>query len=202
MISKKRQFSNNIKSSICLIHKVYSSLLKKNRKHVASTKTKSEVRGGGRKPWRQKGTGQARSGSTRSPLWVGGGVIFGPKPRVISSKVNKKEKATAISFALFLKRKVLKFVEGNLFEKFVFEKTKNVQLMLESLGISKKEKTLLILPKTSKNARLYIRNIPNVELATIKNLNLKQILNAAKIVVSNESSTAINQIYDKARASN
>lgn len=202
MINKKRQFSNNIKSSICLIHKVYNSLLKKNRKHVASTKTKSEVRGGGRKPWRQKGTGQARSGSTRSPLWVGGGVIFGPKPRVISSKVNKKERATAISLALFLKRKVLKFVEGNLFENFVFEKTKNVQFMLESLGINKKEKTLFILPKTSKNARLYFRNIPNVELATIKNINLKQILNAAKIIVSNESSTAINEIYDKARASN
>jgi len=84
------------KKAIGLIHKVYLAQLKNSRKYTASTKTKSEVRGGGRKPWRQKGTGNARAGSSRSPLWVGGGVTFGPKPRVVNKKINKKR--TSISY--------------------------------------------------------------------------------------------------------
>jgi len=80
------------KKAIGLIHRVYLTQLKNSRQYLASTKTKSEVRGGGRKPWRQKGTGNARAGSTRSPLWVGGGVTFGPKPRIVSKKINKKRK--------------------------------------------------------------------------------------------------------------
>ena len=95
------------KKAIGLIHKVYLAQLKTSRQYTASTKTKSEVRGGGKKPWKQKGTGQARSGSTRSPLWVGGGVIFGPKPRTVSKKINKKEKRLAILSALYLKKKQL-----------------------------------------------------------------------------------------------
>ena len=90
------------KTSIGLIHKVYLVQLKNSRNYLACTKTKSEVRGGGKKPWRQKGTGQARAGSTRSPLWVGGGVSFGPKPRIVSKKINKKEKQLAIFSALNL----------------------------------------------------------------------------------------------------
>lgn len=85
------QTAEKKKKAIGLIHKVYLAQLKTSRKYTASTKTKSEVRGGGRKPWRQKGTGQARAGSTRSPLWVGGGVIFGPKPRKVTKKLIKKK---------------------------------------------------------------------------------------------------------------
>ena len=92
------------KKAIGLIHRVYLTQLKNSRKYTASTKTKSEVRGGGRKPWKQKGTGNARAGSTRSPLFVGGGVIFGPKPRIVNKKVNKKEKRLAITSALYLKK--------------------------------------------------------------------------------------------------
>ena len=96
------------KNAIGLIHRVYLTQLKNARQHLSSTKTKSEVRGGGRKPWKQKGTGNARAGSRRSPLWVGGGVSFGPKPRLVSKKVNKKERRLAILSALYLKKKQCK----------------------------------------------------------------------------------------------
>lgn len=112
------------KKAIGLIHKVYLAQLKNSRKYLASTKTKSEVRGGGKKPWRQKGTGNARAGSSRSPLWVGGGVIFGPKPRLVNKKINKKERRLAILSALYLKKQQLTFIEENLFEEFNTIKTK------------------------------------------------------------------------------
>ena len=92
---------------IGLIHRIFLTELKNRRRHTASTKTKSEVRGGGRKPWRQKGTGNARAGSIRSPLWVGGGVSFGPRPHLVSKKINKKEKRLGILAALSLKSKIL-----------------------------------------------------------------------------------------------
>jgi len=97
------------KKSIGLIHKVYLAQLKSSRKYTACTKTKSEVRGGGKKPWRQKGTGQARAGSTRSPLWVGGGVSFGPKPRTVSKKINKKRKKISYSFSCLSKKERISF---------------------------------------------------------------------------------------------
>ena len=93
------------KKAIGLIHRVYLTNLKNSRSHTAFTKTKSEVRGGGKKPWRQKGTGNARAGSTRSPLFVGGGVIFGPKPHLVSKKINKKENRLAILSAFYLRKK-------------------------------------------------------------------------------------------------
>jgi large subunit ribosomal protein L4 len=116
---EEKIFFNNLerkKKAIGLIHKVYLSQLKTKRKYTASTKTKSEVRGGGKKPWRQKGTGNARAGSTRSPLWVGGGVSFGPKPRIVNKKINKKERRLAILSAFYLKKKECIFLEENFFE--------------------------------------------------------------------------------------
>ena len=107
--------SEKKKKSIGLIHKVYLSQLKNSRTYTAFTKTKSEVRGGGKKPWRQKGTGNARAGSTRSPLWVGGGVSFGPKPRIVFKKINKKEKRLALLSAFYLKKKDFFFVDETLF---------------------------------------------------------------------------------------
>ena len=100
-------FADNVekkKRSIGLIHRAYLTQIKNSRKYLASTKTKSEVRGGGKKPWKQKGTGNARAGSSRSPLWKGGGVSFGPKPRVVTKKINKKERRLAILSALYLKK--------------------------------------------------------------------------------------------------
>ena len=94
-------FEQGKKKAIGLIHRVYLTQIKNARQHTASTKTKSEVRGGGRKPWRQKGTGNARAGSIRSPLFVGGGITFGPKPHLVSKKINRKEKRLAILCALY-----------------------------------------------------------------------------------------------------
>jgi large subunit ribosomal protein L4 len=114
------------KKSIGLIHRAYLTYLKNKRQHTASTKTKSEVRGGGRKPWKQKGTGRARAGSSRSPLWRGGGVSFGPKPRLVSKKVNKKERRLAILSALYLKKQQFIFVNEIVFNEGDKVKTKNV----------------------------------------------------------------------------
>jgi len=118
--------SEKKKKAIGLIHRVYLTQLKNSRKYTASTKTKSEVRGGGRKPWKQKGTGNARAGSTRSPLFVGGGVIFGPKPRIVNKKVNKKEKRLAITTALYLKQQKFVFFKEETVGNLTDIKTKNI----------------------------------------------------------------------------
>jgi len=105
------------------------------------------VRGGGKKPWRQKGTGNARAGSSRSPLWVGGGVIFGPKPRLVNKKINKKERRLAILSALYLKKQQLTFIEENLFEEFNTIKTKKILDFIKNLGFNSEEKILFVLTK-------------------------------------------------------
>ena len=114
------------KKAIGLIHRAYLTQLKNARNYTASTKTRSEVRGGGRKPWKQKGTGNARAGSRRSPLFVGGGVSFGPKPRIVSKKINKKERRLAILSALYLKKQHFVFVNEETYMKFDSVKTKKV----------------------------------------------------------------------------
>ena len=121
---EKKLFFENVekfvenKNAVGLIHRVYLCYLKNKRKYTASTKTKAEIRGGGRKPWRQKGTGRARAGSSRSPLWVGGGVSFGPKPRLVEKKINKKERRLATLASLYLKKKEIVFIPESTFENF------------------------------------------------------------------------------------
>jgi len=136
------------KKAIGLIHRVYLTQLKNSRQYLASTKTKSEVRGGGRKPWRQKGTGNARAGSTRSPLWVGGGVTFGPKPRIVSKKINKKERRLAILSALYLKKQQFVFVNETSFNEFDVIKTKNVTKFISDCGLNTSEKNSFHFNKT------------------------------------------------------
>jgi len=150
------------KNAIGLIHRVYLTQLKNARQHLSSTKTKSEVRGGGRKPWKQKGTGNARAGSRRSPLWVGGGVSFGPKPRLVSKKVNKKERRLAILSALYLKKKQCVLVADNTFENFENEKTKSIIKLLNQVGLKENEKIILILSKPNKQLWLSARNLKNI----------------------------------------
>ncbi len=187
----------NKKNRITLIHKVFLSQLKTTRKYTASTKTKSEVRGGGRKPWRQKGTGQARAGSTRSPLWVGGGVTFGPKPRVVEKKVNRKERKLAIISAFYLKQNKTSIVESSFLENSENLKTKNISNFLKTLNISKEDKTLIIVPKISVKLWLSVRNIPNVTLTLANCLNLKQLLNSSRILLSSDSITLIKETYGR-----
>lgn len=193
-------FSKNVekkKKAIGLIHRVYLTQLKNSRSYLASTKTKSEVRGGGRKPWRQKGTGNARAGSSRSPLWVGGGVTFGPKPRFVSKKINKKERRLAILSALYLKKQQFIFVNETSFNEFDVIKTKNVAKFITELGLNSTEKILFILTKPNKQFWLAARNLKNVEITTANCLNIEQLLNTTHIILSTSSLDSINSIYGK-----
>ena len=185
------------KKAIGLIHRVYLTQLKNSRKYLASTKTKSEVRGGGRKPWRQKGTGNARAGSTRYPLWVGGGVTFGPKPRVVSKKINKKERRLAILSALYLKKQQFVFVNETSFNEFDVIKTKNVTKFISDCGLNTSEKILFILTKPNKQFWLAARNLKNIEITTANCLNIEQLLKTNHIILSKASLDSINSIYGK-----
>lgn len=185
------------KETIGLIHRVYLSQLKNSRKYLASTKTKSEVRGGGKKPWRQKGTGNARAGSSRSPLWVGGGVIFGPKPRLVNKKINKKERRLAILSALYLKKQQLTLIEETNFDQFTQIKTKMVLDLITKLGLNLNTKILFILTKPNKNFWLASRNLKNIEVTSVNCLNLKQLLQTSNIIISNNSLKLINTKYGK-----
>ena len=195
--SNFKDLENNKKKRIALIHKVLLSQLKTNRKYTASTKTKSEVRGGGRKPWQQKGTGKARAGSSRSPLWVGGGVVFGPKPRVVYKKVNKKERKLAIISAFYLKENKTTILEPQLLENSNSLKTKSIKALLKDLNISLEEKTLIIIPKINVNLWLSLRNLQNVTLTLTSCLNVEQILNVNNIILSTDSVVALNEIYGR-----
>jgi large subunit ribosomal protein L4 len=194
-------FIENLKSkkrAVGLIHKVYLAQLKSSRKYTASTKTKSEVRGGGRKPWKQKGTGQARAGSTRSPLWVGGGVIFGPKPRVVFKKINKKEKRLAILSALYLKKDQVTYVDQSFFEVGDLNlKTKNILELISTLGFNDDSRILFILPKSNYFFWLASRNLKNVEVTLANCLNIEQLLKTKNIVLSDKSLELINLTYGK-----
>ena len=183
------------KKAIGLIHRVYLTQIKNARKYTASTKTKSEVRGGGRKPWKQKGTGRARAGSSRSPLWVGGGVSFGPRPRVVSKKINKKERRLAILSAFYLKKKEFLFVEDTLFSGSTITKTKQIIKTLNELNLSSDSKILIILTAPNQKLWLATRNLKNIDLTVATCLNIKQLLNTNHIVLSNTSLELINSTY-------
>nr|YP_009545428.1 ribosomal protein L4 [Mallomonas splendens]AYO28582.1 ribosomal protein L4 [Mallomonas splendens] len=185
------------KKAIGLIHRVYLSQLKNSRKYTASTKTKSEVRGGGKKPWRQKGTGQARAGSIRSPLWVGGGVIFGPKPRLVSKKINKKERRLAILSALYLKKKQFIYINEDTFLDFNQIKTKKICNLIKELNLNFNCKILFILSKPNKYFWLSARNLKTVKISTASCVNLEQILKANYIILSSNSLELINSTYGK-----
>ena len=193
-------FSENTdkkKKAIGLIHRVYLTQLKNSRQYLASTKTKSEVRGGGRKPWKQKGTGRARAGSSRSPLWKGGGVSFGPKPRLVSKKVNKKERRLAILSALYLKKQQFIFVNEVALNDVKTVKTKNIVKFISDLGLNSNERILFILTKPNKEFWLASRNLKNVEVTTSNCLNIEQLLKTTHIILSKPSLDLINSTYGK-----
>lgn len=189
--------SERKKKSIGLIHRAYLTQIKNSRQYLASTKTKSEVRGGGRKPWKQKGTGRARAGSSRSPLWVGGGVSFGPKFRIINKKINKKENRLAILSAFYLKKSKWIFINESLFENFNTIKTKEISNLISSLNLNKNEKILFILQKPNKAFWLASRNFKNIEVSTFNCLNIRQLLKNNYIILSNTSLEQIHLVYGK-----
>ncbi len=171
----------NKKQNIGLIHKVYLSYLKSLKIYSANAKTKSEVRGGGKKPWKQKGTGRARAGSIRSPLWVGGGVSFGPKPKAIFKKVNKKEKQRAISAAFWLKKKSIRIISEFFFTK-CFLKTNLLSKKLKTFFEFYRKKNVTIITNFTNDCFFSAKNLANVKVRSEKRITLKDLLNTSLIL--------------------
>jgi len=164
------------------------------RQGTVSTKTKSEVRGGGRKPWRQKGTGRARAGSNRSPLWRGGGVIFGPKPKKIFLKINKKERQLALRTLIYNKKNNILIIE-NLETETIEPKTKSFLKICQNCSINLEEKILVIVSKKTMPLKLATQNLKNVELISASNLNTLSLLKAKQILLTPLAIKDIKEIY-------
>ena len=177
-----------------LLHKDLLRHFNSKRQGTVSTKTRSEVRGGGRKPWRQKGTGRARAGSNRSPLWKGGGVSFGPKPRKFTLKLNKKERRLALQTLLYNKKNNILLIE-NLENEITEPKTKNFLKVCQNCSITLDQKVLVIVSKKTTALKLATQNIPNVELISASSLNTLSLLKAKKIILTPLAINYIKEIY-------
>jgi large subunit ribosomal protein L4 len=174
-----------------LVHMAVVQQLANKRQGTQSAKTRAEVSGGGRKPWRQKGTGHARQGSTRSPQWKGGGVVFAPKPRDYSFKMNKKEKALAIKSALTSRVNEAKFF---VLDDLSFDaiKTKKMKAVLDNLKL---EKALVILDKKDENVLLSARNLPKVRTVISNSINVYDILKYDTVVLTKGAVAQIEEVY-------
>jgi large subunit ribosomal protein L4 len=168
--------------------------LHNSRQGTSSTLTKSEVRGGGKKPWKQKGTGRARAGSSRSPLWRGGGVIFGPKPREFDIKMNRKERRLALRTALQSRTDDLVVVEE--FESnLTTPKTKEFVQALKRWGVDAEQKILLILDQKQENTYRSARNVARVRVITANNLNVFDLLHGDRIVMTTTALDVVKATY-------
>lgn len=175
-----------------LIHTVIVNYLANQRQGTQSTKTRSEVSGGGRKPWRQKGTGRARHGSTRSPIWVKGGIALGPKPRSYKYKLNKKEKQNAIKMILSAKlsdNKIIVLNELNLTEV----KTKAVVNVMRN--VNAEGRTLLLLPERNETIFKSARNIEKMHISNVDVLNAYELLNNKQIVMTVDAVKKLEEVY-------
>ena len=185
--------------STYLIHRALVKQLIEARQGNANTKTRSEVRGGGRKPWQQKGTGRARAGSNRSPLWKGGGVSFGPRQKNYKIKLNKKEWRLSLQTLLFNKKESITVVKDLC---KTFENTQKTQSFIEYLGnlsLSKidNNKILVIVPYKPKGLIYATQNLKNVDLILANNLNIKSLLDSKNILMCIESLKIIEETYGK-----
>ena len=174
-----------------LVHMAVVSQLANNRQGTQKAKTRSEVSGGGIKPWRQKGTGHARQGSTRAPQWTGGGVVFAPVPRDYSFKMNKREKRAALKSALTSRVEENKFI---VIDEINFEeaKTKNFANILKNLDVSK---ALVVLEDDNKNAELSARNIADVKTAKTNTINVYDILKYNTVITTKAVVAKIEEVY-------
>ena len=174
-----------------LVHMAVLQQLANKRQGTQKAKTRSEVSGGGRKPWRQKGTGHARQGSTRAPQWKGGGIVFAPTPRDYSFKLNKKEKRAALKSALTSVVNESKFIVVDDL-KLDEVKTKKMVGALKALNA---EKALVVLEGTNENIALSARNIPTVKVAYVNTINVYDILKYNTMVLSKDAVAAIEEVY-------
>ena len=174
-----------------LVHMAVVNQLANNRQGTQSAKTRSEVSGGGRKPWRQKGTGHARQGSTRAPQWTGGGIVFAPKPRDYSFKMNKKEKRIALLSALSSKVAESKIV---VLDEFKFDEIKTKKFV-EVMNNLKVENALVVLEGENKNVVLSGRNIPSVKVTATNEINTYDVLKYTTLVVTKAAVEKLEEVY-------
>jgi len=177
-----------------LLHKDFLRHCSSQKQGTVSSKTRSEVRGGGRKPWKQKGTGRARAGSNRSPLWKGGGVIFGPKPKKVLLKLNKKERRLALQTLLYNKRNNILIIE-DLESEINEPKTKNFLTICKNCSIDLNEKILIIVSNKTVPLKLSMQNLRNIELVSASNLNTLSLLKAKKIILTPLAINSIKETY-------
>ena len=177
-----------------LLHKDLVRHLSSQRQGTVSTKTRSEVRGGGRKPWRQKGTGRARAGSNRSPLWRGGGVTFGPKPKKILLKLNKKERRLALQTLLYNKKNNMIIID-NLESEVTEPKTKAFLKVCNNCAVDINQKILVVTSKKTIPLKLATQNLKNVELIAASHLNTLSLLKAQQIILTPLAINEIKEIY-------
>lgn len=181
-----------IKPNEAIVHSVLVNYMANQRQGTGNTKTRAEKRGGGKKPWKQKGTGRARAGSTRSPLWVGGGIALGPKPRDFSYTLNKKERRLAIKSVLSSK-----VLENNLVivDKLAFDEIKTKQMVntLENLKIE--DKTLVVMPEPNQNVQRSSKNIPNVKTSLVNTINVYDLVKFKKLVLTLDTVKKLEEVY-------
>ena len=174
-----------------LVHMAVVNQLANNRQGTQKAKTRSEVSGGGRKPWRQKGTGHARQGSTRAPQWTGGGVVFAPTPRDYTITLNKKEKRAALKSALTSRVQANKFIVVDEL-KFDEIKTKNFKNVMNNLNVSK---ALVVLADNDQNTVLSARNVADVKTAQVGTINVYDILKYNTVVATKAAVASIEEVY-------
>lgn len=188
-------FKTSNKKMMYIIHRAYTIQQTQKYQGTHKTKTRGEVRGGGRKPWQQKGTGRARAGSIRSPLWRGGGTIFGPVNRNYHIKINKKEKQLALKGVLNNKVENIKIVDS-FTSAFTRPSTKLMLEKLKEWQIHQQEKTLIIVKTKNQNLYLSTRNLPNINISQADSLNICSILSCKKIIISNDAISTIQEVYN------
>lgn len=181
-----------IEPNVAVMHDMVKNYLANQRQGTQSALTRAEVSGGGKKPWRQKGTGHARQGSTRAPQWTHGGVVFAPKPREYRYSLNKKVRRLAMKSALSSK---VKDSEMIVLDNLALDeyKTKTIAAMLQALGAEKK--ALIVLADHNQKAIASARNIPGVKTAMVNTLNVYDILNADKFIVLKDAVAQIEEVY-------
>ena len=174
-----------------LVHMAVVQQLANNRQGTQKAKTRSEVSGGGRKPWRQKGTGHARQGSTRSPQWTGGGVVFAPVPRDYSFKLNKKEKRAALKSALTSRVQENKLI---VIDELKFEeiKTKNFKNVMDNLKLAK---AYVVLNENDEKVVMSAKNLPNVQTALTNTINVYDVMKGGTVVLTKDAVKTIEEVY-------
>ncbi len=181
-----------IEPNAAVMHMMVVSYLANQRQGTQSALTRSEVSGGGRKPWRQKGTGRARQGSTRAPQWYHGGVVFAPKPRDYRFSVNKKVKRLAMKSAFSSKAEASEII---VIDKIALDEIKTASMAAMLSAVGSERKALIVLPEVDEKVIKSARNIPGVKTAQVNELNVYDILNADKLIIAKDALTKIEEVY-------